>query len=301
MAGKLIAVANMKGGVGKTTTVVMLAEALAADGANVLVVDLDPQASASVSLAGDDELARLIQAGRTLDAYLALKLVKGTPAKLSKRIKAYAGSTTRGGHPLSVSLLPSGPYLRLVEREIIYELTRRKYSMYGIEGRLVKVFESDFLPLRDMYDFVLVDCSPGMSPMNEVAVRMCDLSVVTSIPDFLSTYGLEAFFHTFWGARASSGSRLPRPKLPPHVLVTLWRTGVRQHQDTLARLVKETESPDPSFRLFKTKVPQSAALANALTKQFVTYANKYKDSNIDLIGTVIDPLVQEVKEALNGA
>jgi cellulose biosynthesis protein BcsQ len=75
VAGKLIAVANMKGGVGKTTTVVMLAEALAADGARVLVVDLDPQASVSVCLAGPDRLWGMIAQGRTLEAYLALKVI----------------------------------------------------------------------------------------------------------------------------------------------------------------------------------------------------------------------------------
>ena len=94
MAGKLIAIANMKGGVGKTTTVVSLAEALAADdpSASILVVDLDPQASASVCLAGENLLAEMITDDHTVEAFLEDRLLNHETTKLSE------DSQRRGWH-----------------------------------------------------------------------------------------------------------------------------------------------------------------------------------------------------------
>ena len=125
--GKFIAVANMKGGVGKTTTVVSLAESLAADDldASVLVVDLDPQASASVCIAGDDLLYELIQQGRTLEAFLEARLIKQEPRELDALIRKQISAVTHGGEQLDVALLPCGPRLRIIERELLYELTGR--------------------------------------------------------------------------------------------------------------------------------------------------------------------------------
>lgn len=275
MAGKLIAVANMKGGVGKTTTVVSLAEALAADDpcASILVVDLDPQASASVCLAGDDLLAEMIAKGKTLDTFLLLNLIKRVPAKLAPRIRDAVSRTTHRGNPLRISFLPCGPHLRLVEREIIYRLTEMDYSMKVIEGQTLNLFNKEFLPLNLLYDFVIFDCPPGISPLTEVAIKACDLVIVPTIPDFISVFGLNAFCEILW--KGPQGS-LPKPKLLPHVLVTRWQRNVRQHQDTIERLKVEAKAEDAGICLLKTRVQQAAALAGALVRDDVpTFRQKY--------------------------
>lgn len=298
MSGKLIAVANMKGGVGKTTTVVMLAEAFAADGARVLVVDLDPQASVSVCLAGDDLLAQMISRGRTLEAYLALKLITRHKPDLSARIQSGVSLTVHKNAPLSLSLLPSGPHLRLVEREILYELTERKFSMHAIDERLWKIFHEDFTPLAAEYDYVFFDCAPGISPMTEVAVRAADLVLVASIPDFLSTYGLNAFVETIWRRSGRQANHI-KPKSAPYVVVTRFQAQVRQHQQTLARLEAEARAEDAGFHLLETRIPQAAALADALVPTdgaLPTFSAKYGAH----VPNVLIPLVAEVKEILHG-
>ncbi|GJE26747.1 ParA family protein [Methylobacterium organophilum] len=299
MTGKLIAVANMKGGVGKTTTVVMLAEALAADGARVLVADFDPQASVSVCLAGDRLLADMIGKGRTLEAYLALKLIARHKPDLRARVQPGVSLTMHRNAPLTLSLLPSGPHLRMIEREIVYELTAQKYSMHEIESRLWKIFHDDFVPLTQDYDYVFFDCAPGISPMTEVAVRAADLVLVTSIPDFLSTYGLNAFVETVWRRSSREASQIA-PRGRPHVLVTRYQAHVRQHQQTLARLEAEAAAPDAGFRLLSTRIPQAAALADALLPSEdapPTFSGKYGA----YVSTVLVPLVEEVKGILHGA
>ncbi len=298
MGGKLIAVANMKGGVGKTTTVVMLAEALAADGARVLVVDLDPQASVSVCLAGDALLSQMITRGRTLEAYLALKLITRHKPDLSARIQSGVSLTVHKNAPLSLSLLPSGPHLRLVEREILYELTERKFSMHAIDERLWKIFHEDFAPLAAAYDYVFFDCAPGISPMTEVAVRAADLVLVASIPDFLSTYGLNAFVETIWRRSGRPANHI-KPKSAPYVVVTRFQAQVRQHQQTLARLQAEARAEDAGFHLLETRIPQAAALAEALVPTdgaLPTFSAKYGAH----VPNVLIPLVAEVKEILHG-
>ena len=79
MAPRTVSVVNMKGGVGKSTTVASLAETLASEGVRVLVIDLDPQSNVSMMLAGQDRWVELRQANRTIDEYFNQYVYGGEP------------------------------------------------------------------------------------------------------------------------------------------------------------------------------------------------------------------------------
>ena len=289
--GKFIAVANMKGGVGKTTTGVSLAEALAADDldASVLVVDLDPQASASMCIAGDDLLYELIQAGRTLEDFLDTRLIKRERANLGDLVRAQISAVTHGGRQLDLSLLPCGPHLRVVERELLYELTGRDLSMNAIDSKIWQLFTKDFTALKKLYKYIIFDCAPGISPVTEAAIRIADLVVVPTIPDHLSVYGLNAFHGSIW-AQTSGG--LPKPRSAPHILITRVQ-GTKQHRSMVQQLVDGAHKENTAYRLIKAMVPQSAGLADAIVNaDFLTFTQKY---TTPIITQTLQPLVQEIK------
>lgn len=292
--GKFIAVANMKGGVGKTTTVVSLADSLAADDldAAILVVDLDPQASASVCIAGDEHLSDLIKDGRTLEAFLETRLIRQEKADLPSLIRRQISAVTHQGRQLDVSLLPCGPHLRVVERELLYELTGRDLSMNAIDGKIWQIFSKDFAALRKLYDYIIFDCAPGISPVTEAAIRIADLVVVPTIPDYLSIYGLNAFHGSIWMQKTSG---LPKPKSAPYILISRV-LGTRQHKTIVEELVASAQKDGNAYKLVKASIPQSAGLADALMKTDIsTFTQKYTTA---IISHTLEPLVTEIKGLL---
>jgi chromosome partitioning protein len=299
MKGKIIAVANMKGGVGKTATVIGLAEALAAGGAETLVIDLDPQANASICLAGDLFLKSIIEDGHTIDGFLEDRFKRlARDAALADRIRTNISNVTHLGNQLPLSLLASSSELRLVERELIFTLTKMKMDLDHIVESLYRIIKEELRRTRKSYEYVLLDCAPGISVMTEVSIRLAHLVIVPTIPDFLSTYGLNSFCANLWHGPLAERSNLKKPKRAPHVLITRRRPTLL-HEHTSARLREEAARDGAAFSVFNTEMLERTAIADALGKIHThpTFSQKWRDGTDVLLAD----LVSEVKEALHGS
>ncbi len=298
MKSKVIAVANMKGGVGKTATVIGLAEGLAAEGKETLVIDLDPQANASICLAGDEVLKTLIESGQTIDGFLRDRFFdKKSNVTLQSRIRSNVSNVTHLNNQLPLSLLASSSELRLIERELIFKLTKMKLDLDQIVTSLHGIIKQELTKTRRSYDYILFDCAPGISALNEVSIRLADMVVVPTIPDFLSTYGLHSFCSNLWTGDIARQSVLKKPR-QPHVLITR-RRPTREHERTAERLRLESTQPRPPFSVLKTEIHERAAVAEALGKIDVwpSFSQKWRDGT----AATLQELVIEIREALNGA
>jgi chromosome partitioning protein len=177
-----IAVMNTKGGVGKSTLVLALAETLTAIfNKTVLVIDSDSQASVSSMLMTSMRLHKLQSDATTIVDLLANTVLQQQPLDWPKYV---VGGSSDIDDASGLYLIPSDMQLTLFEREV---------SKEAQHGALRHTIQALLNGVRSAFDIVLIDCPPGLSVLTESWLREADFHISPTKPDYISVCGLEVF------------------------------------------------------------------------------------------------------------
>jgi chromosome partitioning protein len=198
MPGKIYALANQKGGVGKTTTAVNLAACLAEAGERVLVVDLDPQANATSGL------------GERANGVSSADLLDGAPL----------ATLTRATKFPQLDLVPSKADLAGTAAD----LARREHAEHYLAEALTDA--------TDRYAFVFVDCPPALGPLTVNALAAADRVLVPVQAEY---YALEGLSQLLSSVNAVKGRLNPRLSIGG-VLLTMVDGRTKLSADVAAEL-----------------------------------------------------------------
>ena len=171
---KVIAIANQKGGVGKTTTAVNLGVALGISGKKVLLIDADPQGSLTKSCKINNADADNLEV--TLSELMAFEMTGEDKDYLliNSSIKQFE----------TVDLIPSNISLSGTENALFNCMSRESVLKRTIE------------PLRQKYDVILIDCMPSLGMMTINALAAADSVIIPCEPSYLSVKGLDLLLHS---------------------------------------------------------------------------------------------------------
>lgn len=221
---KVIALANQKGGVGKTTTCVNLGIGLAHLGKRVLLVDMDAQASLTVSLGykNPDELSETV-------SEIMKMVMEDKPVPQGYGILH---------HQEGVDLLPCDISLSGVEVSLVNVMSRET------------VLRSYLSEVKQNYDFVLIDCMPSLGMLTLNALTAADSVIIPAQPHYLSAKGLELLLQT-----VSKVQKQINPNLKiDGILLTMVDRRANFTKDVIDILRNKHQN---SIGVFRTEIPVS--------------------------------------------
>jgi cellulose biosynthesis protein BcsQ len=266
--GYVISTVNMKGGVGKTTLTVNLATCLAKNHQKkVLVLDLDSQISATLSLLAPHEFAKLRKKRRTI-SYLIDQVIKPNPqAKLT--INEIIYQSVGGINNLDLLLGDIELYDEYIVSEMLHQQAinegkaeQFEYIWNSFERILIKKIID--LVIND-YDFIIMDCAPGYNLLTRSGIAASDFYLLPARPEPLSLVGIQLLERRVKKLKASHEKNQPLNLQMLGIVFILSESGLFGRGDRYYTQVKKRVERDfQPHQLFQNDIPMDVNVTKAV-------------------------------------